>query len=538
MSYIQMPPDSTGKQLRTVQRTSVDFDGQTNQFSVGDVVDGAVSGASGTVTSIITDGFGVNEGRLYLKNVTGTFVNNENLEVSAIVHAVVNTTTNSVADRHIQQTVLSDPNNPENQQRIDRFGATVNTFNDGSPVFSPFGALMVGQQATIKDYRFAYRSLDELFWDQISGSGNVSWESTTTAVLLSTGTGSGAYAKRRTHYYHPYVPGVGSLVEMTLDIGDIGKANVRRRWGLFDDDNGLFFELSGTTLSVVVRSNTSGSPVDNAVSQSSFNRDRLDGSGTTDFTLDITQGNIYFIDYQWLGAGRVRFGVINENGDRIVAHVFEHANRVNIPYMRTGTLPISVEQENTGVAGSTSEMRWVCATVKHTSQVQIEKDRHSAVSNVVQLNSSSGEVPVLSIRPKTTFNGATNRTILKFDTGSLRVQSPTGNSSAVIWRFRSNVESLPGNNFIVVDNSHSGAEYDRDATSIGLANTHLNKSAIISPNEDKYLTFAEQDAGAYEYELFMHANGTTQPTATITAELLDSGTANVSCAINWGEIRL
>lgn len=539
MSYIQIPPDSTGKQLRTVQRTSVDYDGQTVAFTVGDIVDGASSGASGTITAIITDGFGVNEGRLYLKDVLGIFINNETLEVGATPHAFVNTTTNAVYDRHVQQTIISDPDNPQNQQRVDRFGATVNTFNDGSPVFSPFGALMVGQQQTIKDYRFAYDSLRELFWDQTVGTGSISWEDTTTALLLSTGTGSGASAIRTTNYYHPYVPGVGSLVEMTIDVGDVGKANVVRRWGLFDDNNGVFWELSGTTLSVVVRSNTSGSPVDSAVAQSSFNTDRLDGSGKTGFELDITKGNIYFIDLQWLGAGRVRFGIIDESGSRINAHIFEHANQINLPYMRTATLPLRVSQVNVGVAGSTSELRWVCGTVKHTSKVEIEKDRHTAISNVVQLNSSSGEVPVISFRPRRLYKGNTNRGVVKFDTGSLRVQSPSGNSSAVIWRFRTGLVGLTGNVFNEVSNTHSIMEFDTTSTAIVTdSNTHINKSAIINPDSTEFLSFLGSDTTNHEYELYLSADGNTQPIGTVTAELLENGTANVACVVNWGEIKL
>jgi len=274
---------------------------------------------------------------------------------------------------------------------------------------------MVGENQTIKDYRFAYDKRDDDFYDQTSGSGTITYESVTGASLLSTSTASGDLAKRTSHYYHPYAPGIGHFIEMTVRSGDNGKVGVRRRWGYFDDENGVFFELNGTDLFLVLRSNTTGTVTDTRIPQSQWNKDPLDGSDNIGFNLFPDRANIYFIDMQWLGAGRVRFGVVEPEGAKLTAHIIENANdTVIFPYMRTATLPLRVEQENIDTASSSSEFRFVCAAVKHSSKVSIQGEKQSRDSGLKTIDSVDGEVPLISFRPKQTLNGLTNRSIMKF----------------------------------------------------------------------------------------------------------------------------
>ena len=247
-SFVRVPPQSTGKRIATGERTQLTYDNQVGNFGLGRIVTGQTSGATGVITSIVTDGFVANEGQLWLKDMSGTFQNNENLQINAVTIATSNTTIVPANTFDYQHNIIVDPENPNYQQRIDRFGATVNTFTDGSPVFGAFGTLTVGEPQVIKDYRFAYSSNNNDFWDNTSGSGSVSYESTSSTVLLTNTTLSGDLSQRTSNFYHPYSPGVGQALEMSARIGDGGKANVRRRWGYFDDDNGVFFELNGTEI--------------------------------------------------------------------------------------------------------------------------------------------------------------------------------------------------------------------------------------------------------------------------------------------------
>lgn len=533
---INIPPESTGPTIGVVQRYVLDFDNQTNEFQIGDLIEGVTSGASGTITSIYVEGYAANSGRLHLKNVNGTFVNNEQLEVGGLLHALVDTSNHAFQKLNYQQTVLSDPENPEFKQRIDRFGATLNTFTDGSPIFGPFGSLTVGEQQSIQDYRFAYEEEASSFWDQETTGGTISYEANTSNIVLATTTANNSMASRTSNFYHPYVPGTGTLVEMTIQVGDTGKTGVTREWGYFDDYNGVFWRLENTTLQLVVRSNTSGSVVENVVDSTDFNKDKLDGSDSIGFNLDVSKGNIYWLDLQWLGGGRIRCGVIEPSGARVIAHIFEHSNVSNLPYMRTATLPIRVAQYNTSTTGSSSEMRWTCGTVKHTSKTLPKGDRFAdSLNSIVTVQAGDGEVPLLSFRPKTTFGGLTNRAITRFL--NITFVSTSASEAPVMFRIRGTDSNNLSNASFASVSSLSTVEKDTSATgfvSLAAAPTRMNNICI--PGETKTVQNPSTPE-VHDTEIFLGADGTSQPSFVLTAEVIGSGNVYVTAATNWEELR-
>lgn len=537
--FVRVPPQSTGRLVATEVRSQLGFDNLTGSANVGDVIVGATSGAQGTISGVTIDGFPNGEGLLWLADVTGTFINDEPLEVNNVQQALANITATLPFETYdYAQNVLVDPDNPRRRQRIDRFGATVNTFEDGSPNFGSFGTLSVGQPQVIKDYRFAYDGLANDFWDQTSGTGVISYEADAGRILLQTGTASGDLASRTSNFYHPYNPGIGHEIDVTVQHGDIGKTGNRRRWGYFDDDDGVFWELDGTDLFLVVRSSTTGTPVETRYAQADWNKDRLDGSGRVEFDLEITNANIYFIDLQWLGAGRVRFGIVEPGGSRIVAHVIENANMpVDFPYMRTATLPIRFENENTGAAASTSELRWVCASVKHSTRALISGERRAQDSGLSTVALASGEVPIFSIRPTLTYSGETNRVIGRANTIDLLNVTGTG-GGPVMFRVRAVSDldaALTGEAFTTP--SDSAFEYDVTATAINTVGTLVVNSFLVEADAVKYVNNLD-DRELHSYEIFLGADGVSQPGLVVTAEVLSGTDAQLMAAVNWEEIRL
>lgn len=86
------------------------------------------------------------------------------------------------------------------------------------------------------------------------------------------------------------------------------------------------------------------SRVDNfRVPQSSWNIDKLDGTGASGYNLDINKMQMWMIDYSWYGAGVIRFGVKNQRGEFIYCHRMAHANNQVEAYMRSGNLPARYE---------------------------------------------------------------------------------------------------------------------------------------------------------------------------------------------------
>lgn len=107
---------------------------------------------------------------------------------------------------------------------------------------------------------------------------------------------------------------------------------IRKRVGYFDDDSGIYLEVYNGSVKVVIRSKVSGSVVNTEVAQANWNLDKLDGSGPSRATLDITKAQILMIDLQWLGVGRVRIGFV-VNGVTYYVHQFLHANKISTVYM-------------------------------------------------------------------------------------------------------------------------------------------------------------------------------------------------------------
>ena len=531
---IQIPPESTGPKIAVQQRKTLQFDNETLTLKVGDIIVGGTSAATGTITGIEREGYAIDAGLLFIDDYTGTFINNEAINVGVTQYALVDTTSNAYEEVNVQKNVIVDPNNLSYGLSIDELGAGVVKFKDGHPTLGGFGSLQVGQSQVIKQYRFAYDEDATTFWDQETSGATISYETNTGCILLQNPTTSGALASRTSNFYHPYVPGVGQLVEMTIQIGDAGKTNVRRRWGYFDDDNGVYFELNGTDLNLVVRSNTTGSVVNTVIDRNDWNVDKLDGNGKSNLNIDVTKGNIYYIDFQWLGAGRVRFGVILPDGSKQVMHVVEHVSTANLPYMRTGTLPIRIEQDNTGTASSSSEMRWACGAVKYESYTPINAPRASGELPLKLLQVSDGETYIGGFRPKLQLNGLTNRSLARFIALNL---INANNAGMVRYKvYSTDSSNITGAAFANVSTS-SVLEVDSTGTAITTpAAAKRMLTYFVEPNGSLFIQNFTGET-VHDIELFLGANSSFQPALVVTAENIGTANTQVGLSTNWMEIK-
>ncbi len=227
-----------------------------------------------------------------------------------------------------------------------------------------FGRLRASQPATLFDSKQIFDN-QPLFWDEEleSGAGITSGHSADTAstVITSTLNTAGVFT-RQTFESFNYRPGKSQLIYMTgiLDRSG-GGTGVQRGIGLYNDDNGLFFQDNEGTIEVVRRTNVTGSPVDNAVTQPNWNIDVMDGTGVSGITLDWSKTQIFAIDFEWLGVGRVRMAV-NVAGVTYPVHEFLNANVLDKVYMSTPNLPLRYQMITTG-SSPASTMECICSSV-------------------------------------------------------------------------------------------------------------------------------------------------------------------------------
>jgi hypothetical protein len=258
----------------------------------------------------------------------------------------------------VQVMHIADSSDPSRTQSIDSRGASSVRFTEGQPIMTAYGSLKSESERQLGVYESSLDSYDDLFSVATAVGGTSTYDPVKSSTVLSTTTSVGSSVSRTTNRYHYYLPGTSNLGRISIACGDSGKTNNKRRWGVYDDNDGIYFELNGTELRVVVRSSTSGSITDTPIPRGVW-VDKLDGTGISGVNLDVTKVNNYWADYTFSGAGRVRFGIYEPNGNRLVAYTILVGNSTAYPLIRTGTLPLRTENINTGATGSSSELREV-----------------------------------------------------------------------------------------------------------------------------------------------------------------------------------
>jgi hypothetical protein len=227
-----------------------------------------------------------------------------------------------------------------------------------------FGRLRTAQPFTLFDSQNRF-GIDPQFDTSTTGSGATSHLANESSVEMSVTTTSGDEVIRETKRVFPYQPGKSLLVMATF-VFAAQQENLRQRVGYFGANDGVYFEQNGTDVRFVVRTSTSGSADDTRyVAQSSWNVDKLDGTGPSGYTLDVTttpSAQILFMDFEWLGVGTVRCGFVID-GQFIVCHKFHNANSLDKVYMKTAILPIRYEITATGTLSSSAAMKQICSSV-------------------------------------------------------------------------------------------------------------------------------------------------------------------------------
>jgi len=224
-----------------------------------------------------------------------------------------------------------------------------------------FGRLRVSNPFTLFDGALRYRD-DTFKWNQVDTGSGISTFLPNESSVLMTVTGNGDSVVRQSKQVFSYQPGKSLLTMVTFAM-NTPTAGLRQRVGLFGAQNGVYFEVDGTTVNLVIRKYTSGSVDDTTekIPQSLWNGDKLNGTGASGITLAVSRSQIFWCDIEWLGVGSVRCGFVID-GQFILCHTFHHANRVGFDkvYMTTATLPVRYELTSTGAAGT---MRAICSTV-------------------------------------------------------------------------------------------------------------------------------------------------------------------------------
>jgi hypothetical protein len=268
-----------------------------------------------------------------------------------------------------------------------------------------FNRLVVAQPYTLFDSQNRY-AIDNQFDTSTASGGAITYLPNESTVQMSVTTTSGSEVVRQSYRVMPYQPGkgLGLLATFTMSAG---KTGLRQRVGYFNTQNGVFLQQNDTTLAFVLRSYTSGAPVDTTITQANWNGDKLDGTGPSGRTIDVTKTQILAMDFEWLGVGDVRCGFF-EDGKFVICHTFHNDNINTTVYMTTAILPVRYEITNTAATASNSSMKQICSSVYSSGGYEQTSIDHVArrTSIFTNITTAATFFPVVSIRLASTALGA------------------------------------------------------------------------------------------------------------------------------------
>jgi hypothetical protein len=233
---------------------------------------------------------------------------------------------------------------------------------EGSGVSSSIdskGRLKVQTQQTIFFNTFQYGKETDV-WDESAVNGaSAVFDTSFSQIRMQVTNQTGSTVIRQTRNVQRYTPGRTQTIAFAVRL-QTPATGIRRRFGMFDGNDGFFFEDCGTVdpdtgepqYACVIINSDGATPTVERIYRKDWNGDKLDGNGPSGFTANPQAQQLVMMDYEWYGAGQVSFMFVINGLPRVI-HTFNHGNRLQSPWAKTPFLPIRLEIENlTGAAGT------------------------------------------------------------------------------------------------------------------------------------------------------------------------------------------
>jgi len=271
-----------------------------------------------------------------------------------------------------------------------------------------FGRWRVSEPYSVFDSKQISSEHLSLLWDiaEVSGSGtSYMYNPDRASTTLSVSDNTQGTIIRQTLRKFNYQPGKSQEIMTTfVNLHTELNSGISKCVGYFDDYNGIFLTSDNGVNKIVRRSQVnepSAGIVDYEVEQDSWNLDKMDGTGKSGITLDLSKSQIFFIDIEWLGVGRVRCGFVID-GKIYYTHEFLNANNLDSVYMTSPNLPIRYEISNDGTGGS-EEIECICSSIISEGGFEPHGilQSHATKTNLVQAQTGGTFYALIGIGLKT-----------------------------------------------------------------------------------------------------------------------------------------
>jgi hypothetical protein len=328
---------------------------------------------------------------------------------------------------------------------------------DWRPQFSNNNRLKVAPFQTVFFNTFQYGKETDVWDERIVGVGTATHNVSASNVIMQVGSTAGSKIIRQTKNVMRYIPGRPATLAFAIRL-EQPKVGIRRRFGLFDDYNGAYFEDDGGTYSYVIRTSTTGITTEIRVGRDQWNGEKFDGNGWTGVTADPTKQQMISINYEWYGAGTIDFAWLMK-GETIKSHTFDNSNNQDKVWCSTPFLPIRLEIENvTGVAGTHYLYQGSNSLIQEGEPEKL--GTLLSISNPITgttMSSANTFYPIISIRLKS--NNLTGVMLLR------SLQAATDDNTNVYWQLLQNA-TLTGGTWVNHPDPNSFMQYNITQTAV------------------------------------------------------------------------
>lgn len=319
-----------------------------------------------------------------------------------------------------------------------------------------FGEKTVGMRTDYINVSFQYGISDYDTIPTLSGTG---YKQEYSAVAsINTGLGIGAY-KVTSRATNRYVTGHECLVMFTADFS-VGEVNTYQRIGYGDSSDFIGFGKNQSVYGIWTAFDD-GTFVH--IPQSTWNTDKLDGTGSSGHILNPDKYNIYMVQFGWLGIAPIVFSIYcgTKLGWKVV-HIIDGTNEAEQPHLGNPVLPITMEVGRTSGSGANVELKtssWRASIIGEHSSSSLA-DRTFQVERSVTIPANT-ETPLITFKNKDIFKGKSNHVVSRYATVTLS----SDGTKAVNFKVKKNA-TLTGAVYSDVDTNNSVSEKDTSATLI------------------------------------------------------------------------
>jgi hypothetical protein len=311
-----------------------------------------------------------------------------------------------------------------------------------------FGEMKVADYEPIAAWTFPYNINQFLVTGDVSNGGSVTHSGS--FAIVSTGTAANGSSTIRTRKAIRYQPRLSGQIAFTATYTQ-GLANSLQIVGYGDEVDGFFFGYDGEQFGILRRNN--------GVDLWTVQQDWSEGVFGD---YDPTQLNVYQIQFQWLGAGEIRFYIEDpEVGGFVLVHRIKIANSGSDVSIQNPSLPISVFVENTG---NTSDIVVRTPSASGGLEGRAENQSLRIVQGAAGLENIAGTVePILSVQNPLIYQGIANRLSTR---PTLLTIATAGTGNTLVQFFVTLNSTLTGAAFTAIDPNASPVESDTTATAV------------------------------------------------------------------------